>query len=102
MVCQMDNCEKIEFNIGDILSSKTRQASCSVSEIEEDKAKLDCVKYWNLGDLTMFIFDTFRKLKKSQGINSCNFVLKHYGVVKIDSNTSEQSVYNSLLKRQIY
>lgn len=102
MVCQMDSCEKREFNIGDILSSKTRRVSCNVAKIEKDNVNLDCVKYSNLADLTMFIFETFRKLKKSQGINSCNFVLYHYGVVKVDSDTSEQRVYNYLVERQIY
>lgn len=97
----MNNCEKIGLNIGDILNSKTRHTPCNVPEIEKDKTKLDCIKYGDLNELTIFIFDTFRKLKKSQGISSCNFVLDHYGVVKVDSNTSEQSVYNSLVERQI-
>lgn len=96
----MSACKKFELAVGNVLTSNARHVSCSVTKVSDNSTTMDCVKYWNLGDLTMFMFNTFKNLEKSYGVQSCNFVLPSYGIVKIDSNSSEQKIYSRLLAQQ--
>lgn len=99
MISQNGNENCVKLKVGDVFEPEGRDVVFRVTYVDEDTVSINCDKYWNLGDFTLSLFEMFRKLKKLYGISSCTYITKEFGVIKIDSNTSEQGVYRRLMKR---
>lgn len=99
MVSQIENANNVMVKVGDVFKCSRRFTSFRVINVDNTSVNMNCDSYWNLGELTLSIFETFNNLRKSCGVESCNFVMKNYGTIRIDSSVSEQSVYSKLIER---